>query len=81
VRWKDERGTPLAKLSKKSGNWWTGSRFLEMTAASSWGNRGILPSEWDELDPLDKAEIIAFIGTRAEMESHELWRLDQERKT
>lgn len=50
-----------------------------MTAASSWGNRGILPSEWDELDPLDKAEIIAFIGTRAEMESHELWLLDKER--
>ena len=43
-----------------------------MKAARAWGIK--MPSAWDDLDPLDKAEMLADFTTDAEMESHELWR-------
>jgi hypothetical protein len=42
--------------------------------------RNLVPSQWDQLSALDKAEMIAFDLTVASMESHELWRMERDRK-
>lgn len=43
-------------------------RYQEMRAAKEWG---IKPSEWDALDELDKAEMMAFVQTQDKMEAKE----------
>lgn len=43
-------------------------RFLEMQAARAWG---LTPAQWDNLDNLDRAEMMALRRAEAIMEGYE----------
>ena len=54
----------MSKLPLKDTGWTTSIRYLEAKAMARWN---LLPSEWDELSDYDKAFMMQFINTEADI--------------
>ena len=55
----------ISRLGKKKlSSWQTSYRFKELKTAKAWG---LTPNQWDDLEPDDKAQMIAFLDVEAKM--------------
>lgn len=69
-------GIPLEALKVSAGHWSHSMRVSELITAKSWG---IVPSEFDQLNISDQAEMIGLEESLAKVEQFE--REQSERKT
>ena len=68
----------MARIGRRGAPWMVNRRFVELEAAQAWH---ISPDEWDSKSEDSRAEMMAVVQVRAQMQSYEEYQQELKRAT
>lgn len=66
----------MARIGRRGAPWLVNRRFVELETAQAWH---LTPDQWDREPEESRAEMMAVVQVKAQMQSYEEWKVEQKR--